>query len=75
MPNPLSDTIIRVATYTRVSTQEQATENTSLASQEGQLTAYCQMQGWPIINSYVDPGFSGKNGDRPALSDYYPIPE
>ena len=58
---------IKVATYTRVSTQEQATENTSLASQEGQLTAYCQMQGWTIINSYVDPGFSGKNGDRPGL--------
>jgi site-specific DNA recombinase len=62
-----SDRIYRVATYARVSTQEQATENTSLAAQEGQLTAYCQMQGWTIINSYVDPGFSGKNGDRPGL--------
>ena len=61
------DHIVRVATYARVSTQEQATENTSLASQESQLTAYCQMQGWTIINSYVDPGFSGKNGDRPGL--------
>ena len=67
MTNPLKDSVIRVATYTRVSTQEQAVENTSLASQEGQLTTYCQMQGWTIINSYVDPGFSGKNGDRPGL--------
>jgi len=58
---------IKVATYARVSTQEQATENTSLASQESQLTAYCQMQGWTIINSYIDPGFTGKNGDRPGF--------
>jgi site-specific DNA recombinase len=61
------DQLIRVATYARVSTQEQATENTSMASQEGQLIAYCQMRGWTIINSYVDPGFTGKNGDRPGL--------
>ena len=38
-----------------------------MASQEGQLIAYCQMRGWTIINSYVDPGFTGKNGDRPGL--------
>jgi len=62
-----ADQSIRVATYARVSTQEQATENTSMASQEGQLIAYCQMRGWTIINSYVDPGFTGKNGDRPGL--------
>jgi len=62
-----SDQSMSVATYARVSTQEQATENTSLASQDGQLIAYCQMRGWTIINSYVDPGFTGKNGDRPGL--------
>ena len=61
------DQLIRVATYARVSTQEQATENTSLAWQEAQLIGYCQMRGWTIINSYVDPGFTGKNGDRPGL--------
>ena len=61
------DQLIRVATYARVSTQEQATENTSMAFQGSQLTAYCQMQGWTIINDYVDPGFTGKNGDRPGL--------
>ena len=61
------DQLVRVATYSRVSTQEQATENTSLASQDGQLVAYCQMRGWTIINAYIDPGFTGKNGDRPGL--------
>jgi len=39
-------TLKRIATYERVSIQEQATENTSLALQEGQLIAYCQMRGW-----------------------------
>jgi site-specific DNA recombinase len=58
---------IRVATYARVSTQEQASAGTSLDFQQAQLTGYCQLQGWTVINSYVDPGFSGKDGDRPGL--------
>jgi len=33
--------IIRVATYARVSTQEQAVEGTSLEHQSEQLTTYC----------------------------------
>ena len=35
--------------------------------QDSQLTAYCQLQGWSIINSYTDPGYSGKDGNRPGL--------
>jgi len=58
---------IRVATYARVSTQEQAMEGTSLDFQESQLTGYCQLQGWSVINSYSDPGYSGKDGNRPGL--------
>ncbi len=58
---------ITVATYARVSTQEQASEGTSLDFQQSQLAAYCQLQGWTIMNSYVDPGFSGKDGNRPGL--------
>ena len=58
---------VRVASYSRVSTQEQAIEGTSLDFQQAQLTGYCQLQGWTVINSYVDPGFSGKDGDRPGL--------
>jgi site-specific DNA recombinase len=59
--------LIRVATYARVSTQEQATEGTSMEFQESQLLAYCQLQGWSVINSYTDPGCSGKDGNRPGL--------
>ncbi len=57
----------RVATYARVSTQEQASEGTSLAFQDSQLSGYCQLQNWTLVNSYVDPGFSGKDGNRPGL--------
>ena len=58
---------IRVAVYSRVSSQEQASEGTSLDFQAGQLIGYCQLQGWTIMNSYVDPGFTGKDGERPGL--------
>ncbi len=57
----------RVATYARVSTQEQALEGTSLDFQDSQLATYCQLQGWTVINRYVDPGLSGKDEDRPGL--------
>ncbi len=58
---------IRVATYARVSSQEQATEGTSMEFQDSQLIGYCKLQGWTIINAYTDPGFSGKDGNRPGL--------
>jgi len=58
---------IRVVTYARVSTTEQASEGTSLTFQQAQLTAYCQLQDWTIINRYVDGGYSGGDGDRPGL--------
>jgi site-specific DNA recombinase len=58
---------IRVVSYARVSTTEQASEGTSLDFQGSQLNGYCQLQGWTVVNSYVDAGFTGKNGDRPGL--------
>ncbi len=64
--NSSGNGVIRVATYARVSTQEQV-EGTSLDFQEIQLAANCKLQGWTVINSYADPGFSGKDGNRPGL--------
>jgi len=58
---------IRVVTYARVSTTEQASEGTSLDFQASQLTGYCQLQGWTVVNSYIDGGFTGKDGERPGL--------
>jgi site-specific DNA recombinase len=59
--------IIRVAIYTRVSSQEQAEKGTSLESQAEQLEGFCKVQKWEIFNHYTDPGFSGKDDKRPGL--------
>ncbi|MFC1871491.1 recombinase family protein [Chloroflexota bacterium] len=59
--------IVRVAVYARVSTQEQAVEGTSLEHQSEQLESYCQAQGWQIFQKYVDPGYTGKDANRPGL--------
>jgi len=59
--------ITRVAIYTRVSSQEQAEKGTSLESQAEQLESFCKGQKWEVFNHYVDGGFSGKDGNRPAL--------
>jgi len=58
---------VKVAIYTRVSTQEQATEGTSLVHQLEQLKAQCQSQGWQITGIFEDAGYSGKDGERPGL--------
>ena len=63
----MADKPVRVAVYARVSTQEQAVEGTSLEHQSGQLEAYCKFQGWKIAQSYIDPGHTGKDGNRPGL--------
>lgn len=63
----MADKVIRVAVYARVSTTEQAVEGTSINHQLEQLTGYCMLQGWEIFRQYVDPGFTGKDDNRPEL--------
>ena len=58
--------VVRVAIYTRVSTEDQAKEGFSLAAQEERLRAYCQARGWDIAGIYRDDGHSGRNVKRPA---------
>ncbi len=58
--------VVRVAVYTRVSTEDQAKEGFSLAAQEERLRAYCQARGWDIGGTYRDDGHSGRNVKRPA---------
>jgi DNA invertase Pin-like site-specific DNA recombinase len=60
--------MVRVAIYTRVSTEDQAKEGFSLAAQEERLRAYCQARGWQIAGSYQDDGYSGRNTHRPAYT-------
>ena len=57
-----------IALYTRVSTQEQAREGYSISEQAERLKDYCKAMNWPVYKLYSDPGYSGSNTDRPALT-------
>ncbi len=59
--------VVRVAVYTRVSTEDQAKEGFSLAAQEERLRAYCQARGWDVAGFYQDDGYSGRTTHRPAF--------
>ena len=58
--------MVRVAIYTRVSTEDQAKEGFSLGAQRERLEAYCLARGWEVASTYVDDGHSGRNVRRPA---------
>jgi len=57
----------KVATYVRVSTQEQAKHGYSVAEQSERLEKYCEARGWSLVASYADPGQSGAYMDRAGL--------
>ncbi|HKZ99463.1 MAG TPA: recombinase family protein [Thermoplasmata archaeon] len=58
--------VVRVALYTRVSTEDQAKEGFSLDAQLDRLQAYCRARDWAIGATYVDDGYSGRDTKRPA---------
>lgn len=58
---------MKVAIYTRVSTEDQAREGTSLEVQREYLEAFAKREGWEIFGVYVDDGYSGILRNRPAL--------
>lgn len=60
---------IRVALYIRVSTAEQASEGYSVGEQTTRLKKYAEAMEWDVYKIYVDPGYSGGNTERPALSE------
>jgi len=59
---------VRVAIYTRVSTEDQAKEGFSLDAQLEKLRAYCTARGWIIQGEYIDDGYSGRKTKRPAYT-------
>lgn len=58
---------MKVALYTRVSTEDQAREGTSLEVQSEFLRSYAMREGWEIFDIYIDDGISGYTTDRPAF--------
>lgn len=57
-----------VALYIRVSTDAQV-DGYSIDAQEERLVAYCKAMGWSRYESYIDPGFSGSNLNRPKMQE------
>ena len=57
---------VRVAIYTRVSTEDQAKQGFSLEAQRERLEAYCLARDWFVAEKYIDDGHSGRNVRRPA---------
>jgi site-specific DNA recombinase len=58
---------LRVLTYTRVSTEEQAKNVHSLMEQDHLLTTWCDGKGYQIVGRHQDAGFSAKSLKRPAF--------
>ena len=53
--------------YSRVSTLEQAQSGYSLRQQTEALRAYCEAEGWRIVDQIEDGGRSGADLVRPGL--------
>lgn len=60
--------MVRVALYTRVSTEDQAKEGFSLDAQLERLRFYAKAQGWAIAGEYIDEGHSGRTTKRPEYA-------
>lgn len=65
--NALENGIIKVVLYVRVSSKEQV-DGYSIGEQVERLTKYCEAMGWEIVDTFIDPGYSGGDTDRPALA-------
>ncbi len=63
----LKRAILWVILYVRVSTDEQARSGYSLAQQLEALRAYCEREGYKILEEVVDAGQSGASLERPGM--------
>lgn len=52
--------ITRVALYVRVSTDEQVREGYSIEAQKASLVSYAKKNGYKIIDSYIDEGYTAR---------------
>ena len=59
--------MMKVAIYTRVSTEDQAKEGYSLEVQREYLEAFANRDGYEIFKVYCDDGISAYSTRRPAL--------
>jgi site-specific DNA recombinase len=58
-----------VALYARVSSQQQAENDLSIASQLKALRKHAKRKGWTVYNEYVDEASSALSANRPAFQE------
>jgi site-specific DNA recombinase len=66
---------MRVALYTRVSTDEQVKSGYSLEDQLSRLEQHAASQGWQIVARIQDDGYSGTDPTRPGLLELVRLAE
>ena len=66
--NATARTERRTVAYVRVSTQDQANEGVSLASQQARIGAYCTAMGWDVSEVVCDAAESASNLQRPGMA-------
>lgn len=66
---------LRVALYVRVSTGEQAKEGYSVSAQLRTTRTHAEQQGWQVVDTIVDDGWSGATLDRPGIRRIYELAE
>ncbi len=60
----------RAAIYCRLSSEDGADhESMSIGNQRALLAEYVQKQGWEVVDTYIDDGFSGTNFERPGFQE------
>ena len=57
------------AIYARVSTVRQAERDLSLPDQIAQCRAYCERQGWEVVEVFCEPGASALDDDRAIFQE------
>ena len=57
----------RTAVYCRLSHDDGDGESMSIGNQREMLVRYCKDNGLPVVDIYIDDGFSGTNFERPAF--------
>lgn len=58
---------MRILSYVRVSTREQAEDGLSLGTQRAAIEAECARRGWTVVEVIEDAGYTGRDDDRPGL--------
>ena len=62
---------VRIASYCRVSTDEQAKSGYSIDDQKRTLLDHAEREGWQVVEVIEDDGFSGRTTNRPGIRRIY----